>query len=765
MSPNNRPLISALLGSETIYTFTVKVSSNAGESNQASITLSTNQPPTNGEFIIRALGRHRAGEERAMETLFNVVVSSAWVDDQLPLSYRYRAAENRFPQLSALALTEGYVPTPKLSARTLPYFDANGTMVVVSVRDALGAISTCGNQVGRANKEKMCPSRYLQPPAAKSADNITASIEGLRARINGGFLSEEVALTELHAEVSQINAIDPTTQELDSKQIGEMRAQALNVLDDLADIPQGNVNADAQDSVSMAVPLLTQVRNVVDTEDVAQTAPLAAKALDVTERLLESRPLAFSAGSSENETAALGSNVVKIVSSLSTVVVAQSDTGRREGVDPGATDQKEVATKPLSGDLRLRLGEVVDTLCRVVTDSAVPDSAGLHESTDRVDIHCQKQSPSESRKAIVTDQAARGPALDLQWKPQPGQNIAASSPFIAAAFHAHPAVTLPPGAIQQLDQQTDQTRRRRLLVAPQSNKLVQLRLQLGITDVLQFLDQSHRLRLTLVSNKPLHNSTSNRCQIRGQVQLRANGFVYGGTDARPSHSVLHSVFVDFVENKQRRLYKTEQLLANLEIISGDLSTSSPTTRASARSTAPPPVARNRFRSRKVLTNEIRIVNCISCSRVNPLLHIIGQTQKPYLHYPRARRSRKFLHQLTGPDKRCEALGQVPTAATSSNSLGNFRVSVHSLDGIRNRQRQHQQRRVDGSGTPLVFGNRVTGLRNAVATAVWPQAIPADEKEFFSQVVACFPHGTDSCAWIALTHVPHISACDIYYLLI
>ena len=566
-SPNFRSSVSVSVGSETSYTFRVSMVDGAGGENKASIKIKTNQPPSGGEFKIRVNPGKRLDRQhapRAMDTLFDVVQSSPWRDEHLPLSYRYRAAENRFPQANVIAVTEAYVSTPQLHAYTLPYFDADGTMVVVSVRDALEATTACSNPRAKLVKQKPCPVQYLQRPREKSLGGINDTITGLQARIRGGFLSQVVALAELHSEVSQLNALNVTNTDGSAEirsESGVLRAEALNLLTGIAAAPKDNTKTGAQDAVSLTVPLLTQVRGVVDTDDVTQTAPLADQALDLTEGLLESRSLSSSASPSDKETAAVGGNVVQIVSSLANIVVAQSDIGRSEDSANDDTKEQQEA-EPGAENLRLRLGSVVDTLCRVVTESAVPDSVGLHAASKSLDVSCQKKSTSERRQGIRTRKATRGPTLNLQWRNQAEEDALAPSPFIATAFRAHPAVTLPAGVTKPAN---DAGRSRRLLRTTLEEKqdLVQLRLQLG---ALRAPQQKTALSLTLSTNKPLvDKSPPFACQIRGPVDSLANGIVYGGANPQPRHSVLHSVFIDFAAREQRRYYKAELPLSDLEI--------------------------------------------------------------------------------------------------------------------------------------------------------------------------------------------------------
>lgn len=209
-SPNYRSLVSVRVGSSTSYTFQVTMMDGKGRSNQASVRVETNQPPHGGLHTLNVTNNSHFGTGGvlyAMDTVFDVLLSVPWSDEHLPLSYRYRAAENKLLQVNMISLTDGYVATQELRARTLPYFGTEGTMVVVSVRDALDAASTCAKPGAKAAREQPCPRVSLHRLQAKTLGGITSAIDGLQARVHAGFLSRHAALAELHAEVARLNAL------------------------------------------------------------------------------------------------------------------------------------------------------------------------------------------------------------------------------------------------------------------------------------------------------------------------------------------------------------------------------------------------------------------------------------------------------------------------------------------------------------------------------------------------------------------------------
>ena len=491
-----------------------------------------------------------------MSTRFNVLVDN-WEDEDLPLSYRYKATENKLRPLDVLDLSEGYVLKKGLRARTLPYFDALGTVVVVSIRDALGAAVSC--TAPKAKLPQGCSLIKLKPPREKNLKKIDNAVKRLQKLTAGGKkVSQEIVLAKLHSEILQLNALGKSKssktknekhKKPSSKKRSIVRAEMLEVIGQVATNHSSGGKSSASNAVDMALPLLSQVKSIVHTRDVVQTGPLAQDALSVTESLLASRPPQAETSDVRRENSAVGRNVVEILSSLSNVVVKQSN---------GKNDTEK---------LRRRLTGVVDTLCHAMTDREVPDSIGTRSATGRMDVSCQNKVLTQRRQAIRTRKQARGPSLNVEWKRSTPQDSAELTSFVATVFQAEPEIVLPN------EEAVNSGRRLQALASTSGqSKLTQMRLQMGKPPPASTatLQQEDALRLTLVVKQALDlTSAAKHCAIRGPVGFITHGAVYGGANSTsPLNSVLHSVFLDPHALKLSKFYKTEQPLSVLQESSG-----------------------------------------------------------------------------------------------------------------------------------------------------------------------------------------------------
>ena len=379
------------------YTFRTSVLDEKNRRvNSATITLPINMPPTQGYVQVTP----RKGV--AMKTSFKIFARQ-WRDpeseqqaDNLPLRYRFevRDANTRANAMklsydfsSSSSLTE-YIPLVTATKRTEAI--QGEVIVVVYVRDYLGAVSSCDYTKLASSSEKPCPSVLIRLPSVPSTlAALSNELQNLASQQEGRAVTQLFTELTLHSKAALLNEFESRSNVTQTTALHDTIPVRRNI------IAQTNKLVSRRKAVSGVLANSNNVQAIVRKAIDSPTAfDVVSDALSVSNVLIRQLPNNVEI---TRATRSFAQRSFGIYDRAATLLVREADAASATTTTT-TTTKSPTSDKRASKGVREKLLDSMGAMCTSLTSGAIDDHSPIFSSNTAFSAACQKTSPRRKRE-------------------------------------------------------------------------------------------------------------------------------------------------------------------------------------------------------------------------------------------------------------------------------------------------------------------------------------------------------------------------------